>query len=437
MEQNVKSYSSRAIFSLAWPSIAANITTPVLGMVDTAITGHMGSARYVAAIAVGSVMFNMLYWIFSFLRSGTSGMSAQATGAGDMRQSTLILYRSLSVAFLVGFLMIALQSPLTDILVSFVKPDAETAILARRYFRILIWGAPATLATYSLTGWFLGRQNSRVNLWTSLIINLTNIAVSIFLVYALRWKIEGVATGTLVAQWAGLLAGMLFLFPVSLARVRIPRIFRWNELKGFFSVNIYIMLRTVFIVLTTVWFTRKGAEQGSVILAVNTILMQLFLFFSYFMDGFAFAGESLVGLSTGAGDRAGERQCIHSLFRWGWGLALVFTAIYFLFGEWFLSIMTSDPAVPPVAHEFWWWAVTIPLAGVGAFIWDGVFIGKTMTREMLISIVVATAFFFVLIYILIPIIGNHGLWLAFTAYAMLRGVVQWAIYRHIAGRIVC
>lgn len=286
---------NRKILALAIPSIVANITTPLLGLVDTAVTGHMGSAIYIAAIAVGGVMFNMLYWLFGFLRGGTSGLSAQAYGAGNSKETTLVLYRSLIVAVAVGASMILLQRPVENLLIWFLEPDAATAPLARQYFRILIWGAPAMLSTYALSGWFLGMQNSRMIMWTSLIINVVNIAASISLVYGLHWRIEGVATGTLTAQWTGLFAGLLFLRRYKLVKVSLADILRPVELRRFFFVNIFVMLRTACMIAVTLWFTRAGASQGAVILAVNTLLMQLFLLFSYMMDGFAFAAEALTG----------------------------------------------------------------------------------------------------------------------------------------------
>ena len=424
---------NKRILSLALPSIAANVTTPLLGMVDTAITGHMGGAVYIAAIAVGGVMFNMLYWLFGFLRAGTSGLCARAYGADDSEQMALVLYRSLLLGCCVGVAMIALQYPLAELLVAIVSPDPATEPLARQYFTIVIWGAPATLASFALSGWFLGMHDSKINLWISLIINITNIVISLLLVYGLGWKVGGVATGTLAAQWIGLISGSAFLGKFRPPYQSLSMVCHWEELKAFFKVNGFIMFRTVFIILTTVWFTRCGAKQGAVILAVNTMLMQLFMFFSYVMDGFAYAGEALVGGYSGGGKINQEKQCITALFRWGWGLSISFTFIYFVGGEAFLSLLSSDKEVVGASRDFWWWAVTVPLAGFAGFVWDGIYIGRTMVREMAITIMIASAIYFAIYLILFPTLGNHGLWIAFVCYLLARGISQWVLFRRNRG----
>lgn len=419
---------NRKILALAIPSIAANVTTPLLGLVDTAIAGHMGSAVFIAAIAVGGVMFNMVYWFFSFLRAGTSGLAGQAFGAGDVAAQTLILSRSLLVAAGAGVLLVAAQRPLEWALLWLASPDREVAALARLYFRILIYGAPAMLATYALSGWFLGMQNSKVLMWVSLVVNVTNIAASLTLVYGLRLGIPGVACGTLTAQWTGLAVSLLFLRRYRLRPPRWREVVRWDQLRRFFKVNTDVMLRTLCLMAVTMWFTRAGASQCSVILAVNTLLMQLFLLFSYVMDGFAFAAEALAGRFTGAGDRARLSSTIKATMGWGFLLALLFTALYFVGGEGFLGILSSDRDVIAASRDYALWAVSIPLCGFGAFVWDGVYIGATLTRRLLLSMAGATAIFFLLQYLLYPFLGNHALWLAFASYLLARGLLQTLLY---------
>lgn len=422
---------NRRILAIAIPSIVANITTPLLGLVDTAIVGHMGSAVYIGAIAVGGVMFNMLYWLFSFLRGGTSGLAAQAYGAGDTRAQSVVLYRSLAVAAVTGMAMVALQNPLLWLLRQFIEPDPHTAMLAEKYFGILIYGAPAVLSTYALSGWFLGMQNSRMLMISSLVINLVNIAVSLGLVFGLGWQIAGVATGTLVAQWSGLATGLWLLRRYRLERVAPADVISGSGLARFFRVNFDVMLRTLCLIAVTVWFTRTGAAQGPVILAVNTLLMQLFLLFSFLMDGFAYAGEALVGRYVGAGDSASLRSCVKGVMKWGMVCALLFTTAYFLGGEAFLSLLSGERSVIEASGEYWWWAITVPFAGFAAFAWDGVFIGATMTRGLLVSMAVATGAFFLIETSLFKSMGNHALWLAFIVYLALRGGVQTLIFlRH-------
>ncbi|MDE6449986.1 MAG: MATE family efflux transporter, partial [Muribaculaceae bacterium] len=282
----------RDILALAVPSVIANITTPLLGLVDTAITGHLGSESYIAAIAVGASMFNLLYWLFAFLRMGTSGLTAIATGQRDTRQQALILYRGLLVAASVSILMIALSRPIADGLLIFLDPDPATATLARRYFNTVVWGAPAVLATYVLTGWFLGMQSSRRPMIISITINVINIAISPLLAFGAGMKLDGVAAGTLSAQCAGVIIGMLMCMRYRLPKVALREIIDTSQLKRYFAVNRDIMLRTACLIAVTLWFTREGARQGETILAVNALLMQLFILFSYMIDGFAFAGEA-------------------------------------------------------------------------------------------------------------------------------------------------
>lgn len=419
----------RRILRLAVPSILANITTPLLALIDTAIAGHLGSERYLAAIAVGGVMFNMLYWFFSFLRAGTSGLSAQACGAGDPSASALVLGRSLLVALTAGALMILFQEGIFKMMVWFLEAKPPVSSLASVYFHLLIWGAPAVLGNYAMAGWFLGMQNSRMMLWVSLIINVVNIVTSLTLVYLLDMGIAGIAAGTLVAQWTGFGAGFLFLKGYRMPRPKWADIFRWNELRRFFSVNVDVMLRTVCLIAVTLWFTRAGSVQGPLILAVNTLLMQLFLFFSYMMDGVAFAGEALVGRYVGARDMQHVHLCVKRLFVWGAAWALLFTLVYFLGGEGILDLLSDDAGVRSAAHEYFVWALTIPLAGFAAFAWDGVYIGATLTRRLLVSMAGACATFFLLYYMLVPVMHNHGLWLAFIAYLAMRGILQTLLFK--------
>ena len=287
---------NREILSLAVPSIVTNITTPLLALMDVVIVGHMGSADYIAAIAVGGTMFNMIYWMFAFLRMGSSGLTAQAHGADDEKGCSLILFRGLSVAMAASVIIIIAQRLILKGALSILEVHGSVGKMAETYFRILVWGAPASLSTFVLTGWFLGMKNAKAPMIVSFLINISNIAVSLFLVFVLGMKVEGVACGTLSAQWLGLIVGMIIVWRKYHPTVpNIIEIIDTDGLKRFFAVNSDIFLRTLCLIAVTMWFTRAGSSQGTVILAVNTLLMQFFIMFSYFMDGFAFAGESLCG----------------------------------------------------------------------------------------------------------------------------------------------
>lgn len=415
---------NREILSIAVPSIITNITTPLLALMDVVIVGHMGSADYIAAIAVGGTIFNMLYWLFAFLRMGTSGLTAQAHGAADSNESSLVLARGLSVAFAASAAMLLFSGLILHFAIEILEVRGAVAEMVMEYYTILIWGAPASLATFVLTGWFLGLKEARIPMWISFIINITNIAVSLLLVFVFGMKVRGVACGTLAAQWTGFIVGICVVALKFRPRPASWReIFRTEELKRFFSVNIDIFFRTLCLIVVTVWFTRTGSTQGTVILAINTLLMQFFILFSYFMDGFAFAGEALCGNCIGSRDREKLKITIKALFRWSVLMVAVFTAIYAVGGEGIMSLLSDDRDVILSSKEFYSWVIAIPTVGFAAFTWDGIFIGATKTREMLISIASATIVYFGLYTLLFPRLGNHGLWIAFLSYLLCRGVV--------------
>lgn len=427
---------NKEILSLAIPSIITNITTPLLALMDVAIVGHMGDAAYIAAIAVGGTIFNMIYWLFAFLRMGTSGMSAQAHGAADNKELDLVLMRGISVS-IVASVTIILASPLISRLAFILMDvDPQVRVLADTYFSILIWGAPAVLCTYTMSGWSLGRKNPQAPMWVSFIINIGNIAVSLVLVYVFGLRIEGVAIGTLVAQWLGALAFVAIIVRKYHPGLTSPnQIFRHGALRRFFSVNIDIFLRTCCLIAVTVWFTRVGSAQGTVTLAVNTLLMQFFVLFSYFMDGFAFAGEAICGNCLGASDRKRLDAGIHALLIWGMWVAVIFTILYFLCGEWIMHLLSGDENVIASSREYLHWVVLIPLTGFLAFTWDGVYIGITRTHEMLLSMAVSTALYFILFFTLYPIMGNHGLWIAFLFYLFSRGIVLQIAIKNVKRKI--
>lgn len=415
---------NREILSLAIPSIITNITTPLLALMDVAIVGHMGDASYIAAIAVGGTIFNMIYWLFAFLRMGTSGMSAQAHGASDESELNLVLARGTAVALGASVLIIIFSPLIGRIAFAVMEVEPHVRAMAQRYFAILVWGAPAVLCTYTLSGWSLGRKNPKAPMWVSFIINISNIVVSLVLVYVFRLKIEGVAIGTLSAQWLGVIAFVVIVVRKYHPTVTSPRqIFRRGALRRFFSVNADIFLRTCCLIAVTVWFTRVGSEQGTVTLAVNTLLMQFFVLFSYFMDGFAFAGEAICGNCLGASDRNRLDTAIRALLKWGLWVAVIFTAIYFICGEWIMQLLSGDANVVAASREYFHWVILIPLTGFLAFTWDGVYIGITRTHEMLLSMTLSTILYFILYFLLYPHIGNHGIWIAFICYLLSRGVV--------------
>ena len=422
---------NRRILRLAIPSIISNITVPLLGLVDVAIVGHLGAASYIGAIAVGGMLFSMIYWVFGFLRMGTSGLAAQAFGRRNLDEVSLVFVRSLGIGVALGLCLVALQVPILSVAFQWVDTTDEVRRLASLYFSICVWGAPAVLGLYSFSGWFVGMQNSRFPMYIALVQNVVNIVASLAFVFIGKMGVAGVALGTLIAQYAGFLLALL-LWMVYYGRLW-PRI-RWTfvceaeAMQAFFKLNRDIFLRTLCLVAVTVFFTSQGAREGEVVLAVNTLLMQLFTLFSYVMDGFAYAAEALTGRYVGAQNSDGLRRLVRVLFTWGAGLAIAFTLVYALGGESFLALLTNEPSVLVASRAYFGWAVAIPVAGVAAFLWDGIFVGATLSREMLRSMWIASASFFLVYFTLHPLLGNHALWIAFLSYLALRGIVQTGIF---------
>ena len=382
------------------------------------------------------MLFNIIYWLFGFLRMGTSGMTSQAFGKRDLKEVTRVLLRAVGGGLFIALCLLLLQYPIRKIAFLLIDATAEVRELATVYFSICVWGAPAVLGLYGFAGWFIGMQNSRFPMFIAITQNIVNIVASLAFVYLLDMKIEGVALGTLIAQYAGLFMALL-LWLRYYGRLKIP--FHWREILGwtamhrFFQVNSDIFFRTLCLVAVTTFFTSIGARQGDVVLAVNTLLMQLFTLFSYIMDGFAYAGEAITGRYVGAQNRNGLQRMIQLLFRWGWGLSLSFTILYMIGGQGFLGLLTNDTTVIEAAGTYYYWVLAIPLAGFAAFLWDGILIGATATRLMLYSMLVASGTFFVVYYLFYGIMGNHALWMAFLIYLSLRGIMQWMLWCHAVG----
>ncbi len=420
--------TDKKIINIALPSIVSNITVPLLGLIDVAIVGHLGAAEYIGAITVGGLLFSIAYWMFGFLRMGTSGMTSQALGSGNTIETAHMAVRSVSIALGIAIMLLLLQSPLRDAGLALIGPDEEVQLLAVTYYDICIWGAPAMLSLYALTGWFIGMQNSWIPMTIAIVQNIVNIIASLLLVFVGGMKVEGVALGTLIAQWAGL-ATALVMFAWKYGR-QIQPLIKWNKqlwersaMVRFFNVNRDIFLRTLCLIATTLFFTSAGASQGKTILAVNALFMQLFTLYSYVMDGFAFAGEALIGKAIGANDRAEYHTTVKRLFLWGIIMTTAYTLVYTIGGQPFLSLLTDETSVIQASADYIHWACLIPICGMAAFIWDGIYIGATATRGMLIAMASATALFFLLHFTLLPHIGNHGLWIAFLSYLLTRGIV--------------
>lgn len=422
---------NRNILKLAIPNIITNITVPLLGMVDTAIVGHITASSsgedYIGAIAIGSMIFNIIYWNFGFLRMGTSGFTAQAYGADDKKEQMSILLRACTIALLAALALIVLQKPIGLLTEAFVENKNHALDLALEYFFIRIWAAPATLGMYALKGWFIGMQDSKTPMWISILINVLNIVFSYVFAIGLSMNIEGVALGTVIAQWGGLVVSVSIWF-VKYGSLRIfadwKEALQRSKMILFFKVNADIYLRTICLIAVTTYFTVASSSMPYPLLAVNTLLMQLFTLFSYFMDGFAYASESLCGRFKGANDRVNLAKCVKYILLWGVALSILFTAIYFFFGSDILSILTNKTDVLAVCEEYKYWTLLIPLCGSVAFLYDGILIGMIETKLMRNAIFVATALFFGLFFGFKDSLENNALWIAFLSYLLARSVLM-------------
>ena len=434
---------NRRILGLALPNIVTNITVPLLGMVDMAIVGHLSPA-HIGGITIGTSIFNLIYWNFGFLRMGTSGFTAQAYGARRIDESLRILLRAAAIALVIAVLLLLLQWPIAQLSKVIFEGSSEVMHLALTYFFVRIWAAPATLSLYAIKGWFIGMQNSRIPMWIAIALNVVNILCSMLFVLVLHWGIAGVALGTVIAQYSGLVMGLLFLRKqlrsmdldqlVDDRRRFLRESLRWSDMKQFFKVNGDIFLRTVCLSMVFTFITAASGRISDQVLAIDALLLQFFTLFSYVMDGFAYAGESLVGRYIGAREPRNLRLSVRLLLLWGALLTALFTALYALFGSQFLRIFTSDATLVTAAADYLGWVLVIPICGFAAFLFDGIFVGATASRTMRNAMFVATAAFFLLYFgmktvanqrdILDEHLWNSILLGAFMVYLLMRGILQ-------------
>jgi MATE family multidrug resistance protein len=392
----------------------SNVSTPLIGVVDTGVVGRIPDPAYIGAVAVGSLVFTFVFWAFGFLRMGTTGLTAQALGAQDHDEIAAALGRALLIAGAAGGALILLQWPIRE--TAFVLLDASPKVeaLARGYFDIRIWAAPATLANYALLGWFIGLGRTDIGLVLQLVLNLTNIALDALFVLGFGWDVRGVALGTVIAEIVAAAVGLV------IARTHLrgmrgrwsrERILDPRRLRRTLTVNADIMIRSLALIAVFVWFMAQGARQGDVVLAANAVLMQFVAMSAYFLDGLAFAAESLVGRAIGAAHRAGLLAAARMTTQWALGTAVLIAAALAAFGAFFIDVLTVDPQARAAARAFLPWAAAAPLLGVWAFQLDGIFIGATRTADMRNAMLASLAIFLAAWWLLAPL-GNHGLWAA-------------------------
>lgn len=419
---------NKNILKLAIPNVISNITVPLLGLVDLSIMGHLGSEKYIGAIALGTMIFNFIYLLFVFLRMSTSGFTAQAYGKRNFTESISWLSRALIASTIAGVTLIILQIPIERIAFNLIEGSSETEQLAIEYFKIRIWAAPAAISLYGITGWFIGMQNTKSPMLIAISINIVNVVANLFFVFVLEMKLEGVALGTLIAQYFGFFLSLFILrkyYSKLFKYFRKKAVLQVSELIKFAKLNSNILIRTISIMIVLTYFTSVSAKMGDDILAVNTLLLQFLMFFSYLIDGFAYAAEALSGKYYGAKNNKLLEKSIKYTFFWSFGVAILFSGIYFISFENILGLLTNNQGIIQEAMIYRFWAISIPVLSFVAFIWDGIYIGLTASKEMRNTMLLSTfVVFFPFYFLLKAEYVNHALWFALLAFLAARGVFQ-------------
>jgi MATE family multidrug resistance protein len=432
-----QSLSDRRILKIAIPIVLANLTVPILGAVDTGVVGQMGAAAPIGAVGLGAIILASIYWIFGFLRMGTTGLVAQATGAGDLEESGAILTRGIMIGLAAGVVMVLGQVLITQAAFRIAPASAEVEELARQYLSIRIWGAPATIALYAVNGWLIATERTRGVLVLQLWINGVNIALDLWFVLGLGWGVQGVAVATLIAEVTGLALG-LWLCRAAFAGAQWrdwARVFDPVRLKRMWVVNSDIMLRTIALQGAMTGFLFTSAGFGDVELAANQILWQFLMITAYALDGFAFAAEALVGQAVGARSMALMRRASLRASIWAFGAALVMALGFWGFGPWVIDLMATDTEVRAAARVFLPYVVVLSVLGLAAYMLDGIFIGATGTREMRNTVILAVAIYGIVIWLAVPVFGNHALWMALILLNVLRGVFLGVLYPRLERRV--
>ncbi len=425
---------NKEILRLAIPNILTNITVPLLGMVDMHLMGYQDSEVFMGAVALGGVIFNLVYWGFAFLRMSISGLAAQAFGRESNKDMAMTLFRGLAIVLVGVTVLLIFRSSVIDLSFWALDGSWEVKHFAADYFYVRVWAAPAAISLMVFSGWFLGMQNAFYPMLISVSINVVNIGTSFLFVRFFDMKVEGVALGSVVAQYSGLIMAIVLFFKKYahvLKEFNLSEVFRLDELKHFLNVGGDIFIRTMCVIIVFTFFTSKSAGTSNLILSVNSALLQFLFLFSYFLDGFAYAAEAMVGKFVGARNTPMLKRSTKLLFIWGIAFAIIFTLAFGLGGEVLLSLFTNLPEVLRLGKDYLPWLVILPLTGFASFIWDGIYIGATASKLMRNSMIFSTAIFFILFYSLKGSLANHALWLAMNAFMFGRGLSQSFLYRFI------
>lgn len=418
-------FNHRQIWQLALPMIIANITTPLLGLVDTAMMGHLASPLYLGAVAIGGMIFDFVFWGFGFLRMGTTGLTAQAFGQDNRSEIKAILWRALLISALISLLILIVQKPLAIVSFYLIQSSSEVEKLGLQYFNIRIWSAPATLGLYAISGWLLGLQNVRAPLAIVIVTNLSNIALDVLFVVEFQWAIQGVALASVCAEYLGLLLAFMLLIANRRYSIKWPtwlEILQLDKLKAMLYINHNLFIRTLCLIFAFAFFTTQSARLGELILAANSVLLHFQMFLAYALDGLANAAEVLTGRAIGKKDKRMLKQALLTIALWSSLLAIVFSTVYSIFGAQVIHLLTSLESVRLKAIEFLPWLVLLPLISFLSFLFDGIFVGATLSKQMRDTMVFSVFFCYLPAYYLSLSMKNHGLWLAFSFFMVSRSL---------------
>ena len=425
---------NRQILGLAGPSILANITVPLVGIVDLAISGHLGDAVSIGGIAIGSMLFDLLYWNMGFLRVGTGGITAQAFGRKDWKSAAETFMQGIMTAMAVAFICLLIQWLYIKVAFMLIECTPEVAAIAKDYFFIRIWAVPATLSLFVFKGWFIGMQNTVYAMVVDIWVNVVNMIASWLLAFHTPMGINGVAAGTLIAQWSGLILASVLIMVRYRAILRLASIrqsARWAKIRSFFSINIDLFIRSISLLVVYTGFTALAARFGDTQLAVSSVMMKLLLLYSYFVDGFAYAGEALTGRYIGAQEKDNLKATIRWNFVWCMAIAIVSTALYAVLPRWMIGIITDNAEVIEACGPFLFWLLLMPVMSCIAFTWDGIYIGATASRALRNCTIGSAVVFLLLYWATADRFGVQSIYIGYFGHLVFRSIYQTVVYRKI------
>lgn len=419
---------NKEILKLAIPNILANLSVPMLSIVDVSLMGHLSNESYILSIGFGVMIFNFIYWAFGFLRMGITGMTAQEVGKGDLNESYRLLFRGLIIAFFGALLLFVFKDLLLQLSIYLIDSNEAVDQKITTYFDIRIYAAPATLGLYAFIGWFLGKQNAMAAMIVTMAVNLINAFISYYLVSYIGFETDGVAYGTVIAQYTGFVLAMVLFFIYyrnELKKEAFLNVFELKAIKKFIGVNSDILIRTLCLIFSLSFFKIMSVKEGELIGAANILLLEFITIAAYGIDGFAFAAESITGKYFGAKDKVNLKKAIRYCFYWGFGLGAFYSLLYLIFGKNILFVLTDQIEVVDLAMNYLVWLVVFPILSVVPFVWDGVYIGLTSSKAMRNTMLLSTFLIFIPSYYLLSHYwGNHGLWLAMILFVLARGISQ-------------